>query len=93
MKNKYSQKNAFRFLCLIALILPVWSTVFGQVSVGVSKPDPSAQLEVSSTEKGALFPRMTESQRKAINDPANGKDWFLVLFFELGGMGTFGGYK
>lgn len=42
------------------------------VGVGVSAPDASAVLEVASTTKGFLFPRMSESQRLAIGTPATG---------------------
>ncbi len=35
-------------------------------------PDASAMLDVNSTEKGVLIPRMTTTQREAVNAPANG---------------------
>lgn len=35
-------------------------------------PDSSAMLDVSSTSKGVLFPRMTQTQRNAIAGPAHG---------------------
>ena len=42
------------------------------VGVGTNTPAASAILDVSSTSKGFLFPRMTESQRGAISSPATG---------------------
>lgn len=42
------------------------------VGVGVLVPDASAKLEVKSTTKGLLIPRMTTTQRDAISSPANG---------------------
>lgn len=46
--------------------------LIAQVGVGTSAPDASAKLEVSSTEKGFLVPRMTTTQRNLISSPANG---------------------
>lgn len=45
-----------------------------QVGVGVPAGEihPSAELEVKSTEKGFLLPRMTKAQRIAIGSPATG---------------------
>ena len=42
------------------------------VGIGVAAPNTSAVLEVASTSKGFLFPRMTESQRGLISSPATG---------------------
>ena len=42
------------------------------VAIGTTTPDGSAQLDVSSTTKGLLPPRMTTSQRNAIASPATG---------------------
>ena len=42
------------------------------VSIGASAPAASAVLEVASTSKGFLFPRMTETQRGNITSPATG---------------------
>src|SRR5262245_44928774 len=41
-----------------------------------SAPDPSAMLDVSSTTKGALIPRMTQVERNAISNPALGLQVF-----------------
>ena len=48
--------------------------VFSQVSINTdgSLPDNSAMLDVKSTAKGVLLPRMTLAQRNAITSPAAG---------------------
>jgi trimeric autotransporter adhesin len=42
------------------------------VGIGTASPNASAQLDVSSTTKGMLIPRMTSAQRNAIVLPAKG---------------------
>jgi microcystin-dependent protein len=46
--------------------------VFAQVGIGTISPDAKAQLDISSTTKGFLPPRMNESQRLAINPSTAG---------------------
>ncbi len=46
------------------------------LGLGVNSPNASALLEVSSTSKGLLPPRMTYAQRNAITNPAQG----LILY-------------
>ena len=62
-----------RLLLLIVAITGSMA-VSAQVGIGVNHAnvDPSAQLEVSSTNKGFLVPRMTSSQRTGISNPASG---------------------
>ncbi len=43
-----------------------------QVGIGTTTPDASALLELSTTNKGLLLPRLTLTQRNAINSPAAG---------------------
>jgi uncharacterized protein (TIGR02145 family) len=58
----------------IAMLLFLSSALFSQVSINAdnSAPDNSAMLDVKSTTKGMLVPRMTISQRNAIASPAKG---------------------
>jgi hypothetical protein len=42
------------------------------IGIGTTTPDPSAQLDVSSTNKGFLPPRMTYTQRIGIQSPVAG---------------------
>ncbi|GAA4432275.1 hypothetical protein GCM10023091_04090 [Ravibacter arvi] len=59
-------------------LIPVWVAavtpgLFGQgVGIGTLTPHTSAMLDVQSTEKGFLLPRMTGAQRQAIASPADG---------------------
>ena len=54
-----------------------YQVIYSQnVGIGTSTPNASAQLEVSSTTKGLLPPRMTQAQRDAIASPASG----LLIF-------------
>ena len=46
------------------------------LSIGISVPDGSAIVDITSTTKGLLPPRLTETQRDAIPSPAAG----LVIF-------------
>jgi uncharacterized protein (TIGR02145 family) len=54
------------------ILLFVSSISMAQVGVGTNTPDNSAALEVQSTTKGFLPPRMTQSQIVAISNPAEG---------------------
>lgn len=48
------------------------STAFAQVGIGTTTPHNSAILDVSATDKGIIFPKMTSTQRTAIASPASG---------------------
>jgi hypothetical protein len=45
---------------------------FAQTGIGTTTPDASAKLDITSTTKGLLVPRMTSTQKAAISSPANG---------------------
>jgi len=45
--------------------------VFAQIGIGTTTPANSAALDVTSTSKGVLIPRMNSTQRDAIATPAN----------------------
>ena len=51
---------------------------FAQVGIGTTTPDPSAVLDISSTEGGLLLPRMNETQRDNIASPAVGLLIYLI---------------
>jgi hypothetical protein len=60
-----------RILIALSIILIALSGQ-AQMGVGTATPNASAQLDVSSTNKGFLAPRMTRTQRLAIPSPAAG---------------------
>ncbi len=59
-------------------------SIKAQTGIGTTTPDASAKLEVSSTMKGLLTPRMTSAQRAVINLPANG-----LLVYQTDGVPGF----
>ncbi|MEY4521926.1 MAG: hypothetical protein RIT10_1111 [Bacteroidota bacterium] len=63
------------------------STVSAQVGVGTNTPNASAALDVTSTTKGLLTPRMTSAQRVAIASPANG-----LIVYQTDNTPNFYGY-
>ena len=68
--------KVLRVILIILLITNYQSliTLNAQIAINTdgSTPDASAMLEVSSTDKGMLIPRMTTSQRANISNPATG---------------------
>ena len=69
----------FRFVVLYILCLP--TLVFSQVGIGTASPHVSAQLDVSSTTKGFLPPRMTSAQKDGISSPVVG-----LLIYQTDGI-------
>lgn len=63
MKNK---------LTLLVLALSIFSCSYAQVSIGSATPNVSAVLELTSSTRGFLPPRMTTLQRTSITSPAQG---------------------
>lgn len=60
---------------LLAFLLLLSAFLHAQtdnVGIGTTTPDASAALDVQSTEKGMLIPRMTTAERTAITAPATG---------------------
>ena len=63
-------KTVKQYIMLIGLLFAFGAKA--QVGIGTNAPDASAQLEILSTSKGLLIPRLSLIQRDGINNPANG---------------------
>lgn len=72
----------------LALLLVFSTSIYAQVGIGTSSPDASSALEVASTDKGFLMPRMTTAQREAISTPAEG---LMVFDTETSSQWTYTG--
>ena len=57
---------------LFSIVFLSYQESYGQIGIGTTTPDASSVLEVSSGDKGVLFPRLTIVQRDAIVNPAKG---------------------
>jgi hypothetical protein len=66
----------FTLMMLLAFLFITPFRGISQTVIGGTLPDPSAMLDVQSTDKGLLMPRMSTVQRSAIVSPATG----LMIF-------------
>jgi hypothetical protein len=68
--KKFDMKKA---IILLFLLLTAGRTALAQsVGIGTNTPAASAQLDITSTTKGILIPRMTEAEKNAIAGSAQG---------------------
>jgi hypothetical protein len=65
-------KNMRKGIILIFVVSVFALKVQAQTGIGTTAPNASAKLEIASTDKGLLIPRMTSAQRGLISLPANG---------------------
>lgn len=75
------------FLCFVAAL-----PIHAQVGIGTNSPDAAAALEVSSTSKGLLPPRMTALQRNAISNPPAGLLIWCTDCGDYGELQVFNGF-
>jgi hypothetical protein len=60
-----------KYILLIFFTLCYQLSSFAQLGIGTTAPDASSVLDLTSTSKGLLVPRMTNAQISAISNPAN----------------------
>lgn len=71
---------------LMTLVMAVsFFVANAQVGVGTISPDASAQLDIQSTSKGILIPRMIDTERANIVNPATG----LLVYQTNGAIGFY----
>lgn len=81
-----------KIIYVFLLCLSISFSSFAQVGIGTTNPDNSSVLDIESTDKGVLIPRLTTAQINAITNPANG----LMVYntdlkefqFNCGSIGT-----
>jgi hypothetical protein len=61
-----------KLIAFAALLVIATSQLHAQVGIGTTSPDGSAILDLTTTTRGLLLPRLTQAQRLAIGTPANG---------------------
>ncbi|MFH7001997.1 autotransporter outer membrane beta-barrel domain-containing protein [Flavobacterium bizetiae] len=82
MSTKLTLQNHKTFLLLFFFLVTL--TANAQIGIGTTTPDATSILDITSTTKGMLAPRMTTVQRNAITTPAQGLlvyDTDLKLFY------------
>ena len=65
-------KNKNNILIIIIIMLSYNASLMAQVGINTTTPDPSSMLDIQSTAKGLLIPRMTLTERNNIPSPAQG---------------------
>ncbi len=71
--HKFQIAFLYRVFCFIILFQLNTLTIVGQVGISENPiiPDPSSILDIENNTKGVLFPRMSQSERNLINNPAH----------------------
>jgi len=70
MSTKSTLQSLKTFLLLFFFLITLIGNA--QIGIGTTVPDATAILDITSTAKGILAPRMTTAQRTAITTPAQG---------------------
>ena len=88
MKNSY-----IKLASILVLFLILNNKTFSQVLItddGTTTPDASAMLEIKSSDKGMLIPRMSTANREALHNSSTAKPGLLVFDTDLGSFFIYG---
>src|SRR5688500_18134393 len=85
--NQQAMKNQFILICFLLFSLPLVAQQ--SIGIGTTSPNASSLLDITSTTKGLLIPRMTHAQKIAIATPATG---LLIYQTNTSGANTPGLY-
>lgn len=75
-------------IILSLIFCGLFFTGFSQIGIGTTTPNTSAALDITSTNRGLLIPRMTQAQKTAIATPATG-----LLIYQTDGASGFWFYN
>lgn len=82
-----------KFISLLFISVIINLTVLGQVGIGTTNPHPSAILDIESSIKGFLPPRMTTLEKHQIVNPTKGLMVYCKNCCESGALSFFNGNK
>ncbi len=80
-----------KYLFILIIAILVTQSTYAQIGIGTATPNTSAKLDVSSTSKGFLPPRMTDAQKTAITSPAAGLTLWCTDCGSTGEMQVYNG--
>ncbi len=81
----------YKLILFVFLMCLINSQSNAQLGIGTNSPNASAMLDVTATNKGLLLPRLTNSQKNAISNPATGLIVFCTDCGSLGLMNLYNG--
>jgi hypothetical protein len=71
-----------KLLVILCIFITVINPLAAQVGIGTTTPNPKAILELNTTDKGLLLPRLTTGQRNSIGATA-AEDGMIVFDTDL----------
>jgi len=87
---KINIQMKYKLILFVFLMCLINSQSNAQLGIGTNSPNASAMLDVTATNKGLLLPRMTNSQKNAISNPATG---LIVFCTDCGSAGLMNIYN